>query len=63
MEVKTYLAEALNTFLDPIRARRAEFGKDRAGVLKLLHEGTDRGRTVAAETLTNVKKAMGIRYW
>ncbi len=63
VEVKTYLVEALEKFLSPIRTRRVEFAKDRAGVLTMLRAGTARARTVAAETLTNVKQAMGIRYW
>lgn len=63
VEVKKYLAEVLNEFLDPIRARRAKFAKDKRGVLAILRKGTERGREVAFETLRAVKRAMKINYF
>ena len=63
VEVKERLAKTLNEFLDPIRARRAEFAKDPEKVTKMLEAGTATGRIVAAKTLASVKKAMGIAYW
>ncbi len=63
VEVKERLAEVLNQFLTPIRQRRAEFSGNPKKVLKILKEGTERGRKVAAETVDRVKQAMEVRYW
>lgn len=63
VEVKERLAEALNEFLQPIRARRSEFAKDPSAVWKILKEGTARGREVAGKTLASVKRAMHINYF
>lgn len=61
--VKEYLNGILQDFLGPIRSRRAEFSKDPAGVMNILHQGTDRAREIAAQTLSEVRKAMGINYF
>ncbi|MEK7554976.1 MAG: tryptophan--tRNA ligase [Patescibacteria group bacterium] len=61
--VKERLAEVLNQFLTPIRKRRAEFAENPKKVLKILKEGTERGREVASETVSRVKSAMRITYW
>lgn len=63
IEVKEELAAALNAFLDPIRARRAEYAKDMSGVRDILKKGTERAREVAGETLQAVHKAMRIDYF
>jgi tryptophanyl-tRNA synthetase len=63
VEIKERLVETLNVFLDPIRRRRAEFAKKPKQIMKMLKEGTARGREVAGETLLAVKEAMKIRYW
>lgn len=63
IEVKERLAEALNAFLDPIRARRREFAKDPSAVRGILKAGTARGRKVAGETLAEVRKAMRLNYF
>jgi len=60
VEVKEKLAKALNTFLDPMRERRARYEADRGFVDHLLVAGTDRARREAQETLIEVKKAMGL---
>ena len=60
VEVKEKLAQALNAFLDPMRARRARYEADRGFVDHLLVAGTDRARREAQETLIEVKKAMGL---
>ena len=51
-------AQALNAFLEPIRARRAEFAADMPRVRRIIEEGTERARSVAAQTLADVKRAM-----
>lgn len=60
--VKKYLIEILNTFLDPIRVRRAEFAKDPQAVMKMLLQGTDKTRAVAADTMAQVRKAICLDY-
>lgn len=60
VEVKQRLTEALNRFLDPIRARRAKFEKNPALVEKILEDGSRKTRKEAQKTLQEVKKAMGL---
>lgn len=56
--LKRRLIEVLERFLGPIRARRIEFAKDPAAVARVLREGTARGRTVAQQTLAEVRRAL-----
>ncbi|SMB95055.1 tryptophan--tRNA ligase [Deinococcus hopiensis] len=60
VRVKRHLLEVLEGTIAPIRGRRAEFARDRAGVEVLLREGTARGRDVAARTMVEVREAMGL---
>jgi tryptophanyl-tRNA synthetase len=61
--VKQRLRDVLEEMLTPIRARRADFAKDRGEVLRLLKEGTFRAREVVAQTMSEVRSAMGINYF
>jgi tryptophanyl-tRNA synthetase len=61
--VKRRLLEVLLAELDPIRARREEFAKDPAEVLRVAEKGTEVAREVAARTLAQVREAMGINYF
>jgi tryptophanyl-tRNA synthetase len=62
VEVKTKLAAAINTLLDPIRARRAD-ALARPGYLQeVLVEGSRRARVVAQETMERVRAAMKLQY-
>ena len=63
VEVKEFLVEVLEEFLEPIRKRRAEFGKQPDLIDKILKEGTEKVRKEAQETLTLAKKAMKIDYF
>ena len=63
VEVKKRLTEVLNEFLEPARKRRAQYAKNPKAVMKILEEGTLRGREIARETLKAVKKAMRINYF
>ena len=63
IEVKKFLIEVLNNFLDPIRKRRAEYEKQPELVEKILKEGTEKARKEAQETLKAVKKAMKLDYF
>lgn len=49
--------------LSPIRARRAEFEKDIPEVYNILKKGSDVARQTAAQTLSEVKRAMKIDYF
>ena len=60
--VKKYLLEVLHTFLDPIRARRAEFAKYPEHIWQMLFKGTEVANEVTQKTLAEVKAAMGIDY-
>jgi tryptophanyl-tRNA synthetase len=61
--VKASLATALNTFLDPIRERRAEYEANPDMVREVAMEGTRRARRVAEETMRLVRHAMKIDYF
>ena len=61
--VKKRLLEVLLAELDPIRARREEFAKDPAEVLRVAEKGTEVAREAAAQTLAKVREAMGINYF
>jgi tryptophanyl-tRNA synthetase len=62
VEVKNKLAKALNTYLDPIRTRRAEVLARPGFVRDILHEGSRKARVVAAETMDRVRDAVKLRY-
>jgi tryptophanyl-tRNA synthetase len=62
VEVKTKLANALNAYLDPIRARRADALARPNYVRDVLFEGSRRARTVATATMERVRDAMKITY-
>ena len=63
MKVKKYLNEVLQAELEPIRNRRIEFEKDIDGIYDMLKDGSDKARAVAANTLKEVRSAMGIEYF
>jgi tryptophanyl-tRNA synthetase len=60
--IKKYLLEILNEILTPIRQRRTELVSDKAELLRLLLQGTEKTRTVAADTLKQVKTALCLDY-
>jgi len=62
VEVKTKLAKALNAYLDPLRARRAEVLAKPGLVKEILHEGSRKARVVASETMDRVRDAVKLRY-
>lgn len=63
VKVKRYLNEVLQAELEPIRNRRLEFEKDIDAVYKVLRDGSDKARAVAANTLKEVRSAIGIEYF
>jgi len=62
VEVKQKLATALNTFLDPIRERRARFAAKMGLVRDALADGTDRARKAARTTMALVHEALDLGY-
>lgn len=63
VKVKEYLFEVLEATLGPIRERRSEFAKDPGAVYGILKAGTEKANVVASQTLSEVRKAMGIDYF
>ena len=63
VKTKRYLLEILDRELRPIRERRLEFAKDMGEVYSILEKGSEHARSVAAQTLDEVKSAMGITYF
>lgn len=57
---KKELLEAVHSFFDPMRQRRAELAKNMDFVEKVLKEGSEKARTVAIETIKEVKKTVGL---
>ena len=62
VEVKTKLAKALNTYLDPIRERRAAVLSKPDRLREILFEGSRKARAVAAGTMARVRDAVKISY-
>ena len=63
VKIKKFLMNVLNDELAPIRAKRHEYEKDIAGVYEILKKGCETAREKAADTLSQVKKAMKIDYF
>ena len=63
VKIKRYLIDVLEAELAPIRSRRLEFAKDPQAVMEMLRQGSLQAEKVAATTLDEVKKAMGIQYF
>jgi tryptophanyl-tRNA synthetase len=62
VEVKTKLAAAINTLLEPIRERR-QAALARPGYLReVLFEGSARARRIAQQTMEQVRGAVKLRY-
>jgi tryptophanyl-tRNA synthetase len=56
--LKRTVTDAVNDYLAPIRARRAEYAKDRGYLRQILRAGNERANAVADATLTEVRRAM-----
>jgi len=62
VEVKTKLAKAINSYLEPIRERRAA-AIAKPGYLKdVMFEGSKKARAVAIETMERVRDAVKLKY-
>lgn len=63
VKVKKFLLNVLEEMLAPIRERRAYYEEHNEEVVKILEDGTNAARSVAKETLKEVKQAMKIDYF
>jgi len=63
VEVKKYLIEVLNRFLEPIRVKRKQFEDQPELVEKILKDGTAKAKIEAQKTMTEVKYAMKLDYF
>ncbi len=63
VKCKKFLEKVLNETLEPIRARRLEFQKDIPAIYDMLRRGCEDARSVAADTLADVRRAMKINYF
>ncbi|MGE4423680.1 MAG: tryptophan--tRNA ligase [Pseudodesulfovibrio sp.] len=59
---KPALAEGVNAFLAPIRARRKALEKEPGFLREVLDKGRDRVREIGAQTMAEVKDRMGMVY-
>jgi tryptophanyl-tRNA synthetase len=59
-DFKSAVGEEVAAFLAPVRERYAELRPDAAGIEATLEAGADRARAMAADTLSDVRAAMGI---
>ncbi|MCL4559786.1 MAG: tryptophan--tRNA ligase [Chloroflexi bacterium] len=60
VDCKKMLARNMNASLAPFRERREEFARNPDGVWDVLHEGAGRARAIAAQTIAEVKAAIGL---
>ncbi len=60
--VKKRLNGILQDFLSPVRAERERLEKDPAEIIKAIEAGTQKANEVVANTLAEVRSAMGINY-
>ena len=63
VKVKRYLLEVLEAKFAPIRTRRQQFAADKGYVMEILKNGSEHARNVAAQTLAEVRTAIGIQYF
>lgn len=63
MKCKKLLMAVLNEVLEPMRQRRAEFERDIPAVYEILRKGCEVAREAAANTLSDVRRAMKINYF
>lgn len=62
LDCKQPVIEAIDAELAPMRARALEYQQNPTLVRKILTEGCEQARTVAKETLDEVRQAMGLNY-
>lgn len=60
--LKAYVTQAVNEFLAPHRARRAELAQHMDDIKDVLHQGNATANLIANQTLDEVREAMGMVY-
>jgi tryptophanyl-tRNA synthetase len=63
MKVKRYLLDVLEAKFAPIRDKRQEVAKDKAQVMEMIRQGSIAAKQVAAQTLDDVRNAIGVNYF
>ncbi|GAW64019.1 tryptophanyl-tRNA synthetase II [Ligilactobacillus acidipiscis DSM 15836] len=63
VKLKRYLNDVLEDTLAPIRNRRAEYAQDIPAVYDILKKGSEKANEVAAQTLKEVRAAIGVNYF
>ena len=58
--IKRLLESELQELLAPIRARRTAYLADKAELVRILREGTERANDVSQQVLARVKRALGL---
>lgn len=57
---KRLLAQNINKYFEPFRAKRAELAQNEDDVWDILYAGADRARKIATQTLQEVRDAIGL---
>jgi tryptophanyl-tRNA synthetase len=60
VDCKKLLAKNMNTHLEPFRARREELNQKPDHIWNVLHDGAQRARTIAEQTMSEVRDAIGL---
>jgi tryptophanyl-tRNA synthetase len=60
VDCKKRFAHNLNVHLEPFRARRSELAQNPQAVWDVLHDGANRARTIAQQTMQEVRAAIGL---
>jgi len=63
MKCKKFLNTIINNMLEPMRQRRHEFEQDIPEIYNILRRGTEQARETAAQTMSEVRRAMQIDYF
>ncbi|WP_153796091.1 tryptophan--tRNA ligase [Foetidibacter luteolus] len=61
-DLKKQLAEDMARFIAPVREKAAAIQNDKAYLSKIIKQGADKARAGAVETLSLVRKAVGMNY-
>jgi tryptophanyl-tRNA synthetase len=59
-DFKTAVAEAVTEYLAPVQSRYAEIRQDPGELERILAAGAEKARTIAADTMLDVRAAMGV---
>lgn len=63
VKVKNILFDVLEEIIAPIRQRRKHFESDKAQVIEILKRGTKKAQAQAAQTMSRIKKVLGIDFF